>query len=107
MYAVIKTGGKQYRVQPGTIVDVELLPTEAGGTVEFPEVLMVENDGDITFGSPIVAGARVVGEVLEHGKSAKVVIGTYKSKVRTRRRVGHRQQFTRVAIREISAGGSQ
>jgi large subunit ribosomal protein L21 len=106
MYAVIRTGGKQYTVREGDTLDVEILPGEAGEQVELAEVLMLGEVGDgtdITVGRPLIDGAKVVAEVVEHGKGKKIIVFKYKSKTRYRRKTGHRQRFTRLAIREIVA----
>jgi large subunit ribosomal protein L21 len=103
MYAVIRTGGKQYTVREGETLDVELLPTPAGESVELSEVLMLGEDGDITVGTPVVAGAKVVAEVLEHGKGDKIIVFKYKAKTRYRKKIGHRQRYTRLAIKQIVA----
>ena len=101
MYAVIRTGGKQYTVRPGDILSVERLDGEAGASIEFGDVLMVADDGAVTVGTPTVAGARVLAEIVEHGKGKKVVVFKYKPKIRYRRRTGHRQQYTRLSVKEI------
>jgi large subunit ribosomal protein L21 len=101
MYAVIQTGGKQYTVRPGDTLTVEKLDGEAGSAVELTEVLMVADGDRVTVGTPTVSGARVVAEVVEHAKGKKVVVFKYKPKVRYRRRKGHRQQFTRLSVKEI------
>ncbi len=101
MYAVVRTGGKQYRVEPGAIVEVERLPVEEGAVVDLDEVLFVSDGGSHMIGTPTVAGAKVVAEVLEHGRHAKITVQKYKPKVRYLRRRGHRQPLTRLAIREI------
>ncbi len=106
MYAVIRTGGKQYRVEPGTVVEVERLAVEAGSTIDLTDVLLIEQDGALTVGSPTIDGARVVAEVLAHGRHPKIIVFKYKPKVRYRRRNGHRQHLTRLAIREIVGGGA-
>jgi large subunit ribosomal protein L21 len=105
IYAVIKTGGRQYRVEPDQTLDVARLIGEAGATVEFEDVLMLEDDDDVRMGTPLVTGARVIAEVIEHGRDAKVLVFKYKGKTRYRRRKGHRQAYTRVAIREILTDG--
>ena len=103
MYAVIKSGGKQYRVSPGDILRVERLDKKVGAVVQFEEVLAV-NDGQTTvLGSPQVARAQVVGTVVETGKAKKVIIFKYKRKKQYRVLRGHRQQFTAVKISEIKA----
>jgi len=103
MYAVIRTGGKQYTVREGETLDVELLAAAPGDQVQLSDVLMVGEGADVTVGRPLVAGARVVADVVEHGKGAKVIVFKYKPKTRYRRKNGHRQPFTRLAIREIVA----
>lgn len=104
MYAVIQTGGKQYRVEPGDTIDVELLHAEAGGRVEIDKVLMIGDGDNITFGRPFVDGAKVQAEVVEEGRGKKIIIFKYKSKVRYRRKNGHRQGFTRLTIQNILKG---
>lgn len=104
MYAVVETGSKQYRVQVGQTLDVELLTAEAGGEVEFDRVLMVGGEGaDLRIGTPTVEGARVVATVTEHHKGDKVIVFKMKAKKRYRRKRGHRQPLTRVQIKEIIA----
>ncbi|HEY8836426.1 MAG TPA: 50S ribosomal protein L21 [Dehalococcoidia bacterium] len=103
MYAVIRSGGKQYTVREGETLDVELLTAEAGGSIELNEVLMVGEGADVAVGQPLVAGAKVVADVVMHGKGDKIIVFKYKPKTRYRRKIGHRQRFTRLAIREIVA----
>lgn len=103
MYAVIKTGGKQYRVEKGDEIYVEKLPTEAGDKVIFEDVLAVGEDGKVSIGSPTVAGATVEGSVVKNGKGKKLNIITYKPKKGSVRRIGHRQPFTKVEITAINA----
>ena len=98
MYAVIKAGGKQYKVSPGDVVRVEKLEQEAGTTVEFGEVLALNNDQNLVVGSPLVANARVSGTVVETGKAKKVLIFKYKRKKQYKVFRGHRQRFTAVKI---------
>ncbi len=101
MFAVIKTGGKQYRVQQGDTLDVELVQAEPGDVVELP-VLMLGGD-TVRFGDPVVAGAAVRAEVVEHGRHRKIHVYKFKAKSNYRRHNGHRQPFTRVRITEIVA----
>ena len=101
MYAVIKAGGKQYKVSPGDIVRVEKLEQEAGTPVEFGEVLALNNDQNLIVGSPLVANARVSGTVVETGKAKKVLIFKYKRKKQYKVFRGHRQRFTAVKIDAI------
>ncbi|HHX44576.1 MAG TPA: 50S ribosomal protein L21 [Chloroflexi bacterium] len=102
MYAVVESGGKQYKVAVGQTVDVELLGVEEGGTVEFDRVLMVANDGDVRIGRPTVDGARVSATVVGHGRAPKVLVFKYQAKKRYRRKLGHRQGYTRLRIDEIT-----
>lgn len=100
MYAIIKTGGKQYCVEEGKVITIEKLDVEAGAEVAFDEVLLVSDDS-VKIGQPTVAGAKVTGKVLEQGKGAKLRIFKYKAKSNYRRRQGHRQPFTKVQIEKI------
>jgi large subunit ribosomal protein L21 len=100
-YAIVQTGGKQYRVQAGDAVRVESLPTAEGDTVELSEVLLVCRDDEVTVGSPQVAGAKVMAEVVGHGKADKVIVFKYKAKTRYRRRNGHRQRYTDLKVIDI------
>jgi large subunit ribosomal protein L21 len=104
-YAIIKTGGKQYRVRTGDVLDVEKLPLAVGSVTEFDQVLAVSDNGEVNFGTPLVAGARVVAEVQSQYKDRKVIVFKYKAKTRYRRMHGHRQNYTRLLIRDIQAGG--
>jgi large subunit ribosomal protein L21 len=105
MYAVIETGGKQYRVRPGQTLEVELLPAEPGATVTLERVLLVSNDGKTLVGQPTVAGAAVVGTVTREGRGKKIIVFKYKSKKRYRRTQGHRQDYTYLTITDIRAEG--
>jgi large subunit ribosomal protein L21 len=105
MYAVIETGGKQYRVSPGQTVEVELLPAEPGSSVELDRVLLVSADGDTFVGKPVVDGAKVVGTVAREGRGKKVFVFKFKSKKRYRRAMGHRQDYTYLLITDIQANG--
>ncbi len=100
-YAVFKTGGKQYRVKPGDILDVERLPLEVDVVAEFGDVLAVSDDGEVTFGSPYVPGARVLAQVQSHYKDRKIIVFKYKAKTRYRRKKSHRQGHTRLLIQDI------
>ncbi len=103
MYAIVKTGGKQYRVSPGDELNVELLAgAEVGGEVVFDEVLMVGGDAP-TIGAPRVEGASVTAKVLENGRDRKVIIFKSRRRKGYRKKRGHRQSFTRVKINEIKA----
>lgn len=103
MYAIIKTGGKQYRVAEGDVVMVEKLEAAEGDAVVFDQVLTVVNDGDVKVGKPLVEGARVTGKVEAQGKARKILVFKYKAKSNYRRRQGHRQPFTKVVIEKIEA----
>jgi len=106
-YAVFKTGGKQYRVKPGDTLDVELLPFAIDSVAEFGDVLAVSNDGDVTFGSPYISGARVLAQVHSHYQDKKIIVFKYKAKTRYRRKRGHRQQYTRLIIQDIQLEQSE
>ena len=101
MLAVIKTGGKQYLVQPGDKIKVEKLDTEEGKEVSFSEVLLLEKNKKIEIGMPLVKDAKVTAKVLKHGKGEKLIIFKYKPKKRYKRKIGHRQIFTEIEILEI------
>ena len=101
MYAVIQTGGKQYRVSEGDVLNVEKLAVEAGENVVFDKVLTVVNDGDVMIGKPVVEGAKVTAKVVEHGKGKKILVFKYKAKSNYRKRQGHRQPYTKVEISKI------
>jgi large subunit ribosomal protein L21 len=100
-YAVIRSGGKQYTVREGDSLKVEKLAGEPGESLEIADVLMVSDGDSITVGAPLVTGAKVMAEIVEHGKGEKIVVFKYKPKVRYRKRTGHRQQFTKLAIKQI------
>ncbi len=102
MYAVLKTGGKQYRVTVGDKINVEKLPNAVGDQVTLESVLMLENDGQVTVGKPMVAGAKVVAKVVDEGKGDKVTHFDYRNKHRRRKTIGHRQEYTRLEISEIN-----
>lgn len=103
MYAVIRTGGKQYRVSEGDVLNVEKLNVEEGQEVVFDEVLTVVNDGDVKVGAPTVAGAKVTAKVAKQGKADKIFVFKYRAKSNYRKRQGHRQPFTQVEITSIEA----
>ena len=107
MYAIVRTGGKQYRVQEGRTVTVERLPAEEGSTVELRDVLLIAEDGQVTIGTPVIEGARVLAHVDAHGRDKKIIVFKYKSKVRTRKKTGHRQNFTRLSVTEILRPGQE
>ncbi len=101
MFAVIKTGGKQYRVQEGLVLKVEKLAVEAGNNVDFNEVLLVSNGDDVKVGAPVVEGVKVTAEVVSHGRGDKVKILKFRRRKHSMKRQGHRQWFTEVKITAI------
>ena len=103
-YAIITTGGRQYRVAEGDTIDVDLLDIEAGKTATFGDVLMYADGKDLTHGNPLISGARVTAEVLEQRKDKKVVAFKFKRRKGYHRTVGHRRKLTRVKIKSISVG---
>ena len=105
MYAVIRTGGKQYRVAPKDVIEVERLPAEAGAAVELNEVLALNDEKNTVIGTPLVNGARVAATVLEHTKGEKVIIFKKRRRKNYRRRTGHRQGYTMLRIDEILPAG--
>ena len=107
MFAVIKTGGKQYRVAANDVITVATLAGEPGSTVTFDQVLMVTNDGSPQLGAPLVAGVTVAGEVVEHTRGEKVISYKKRRRQNSRRKRGHRQDYTVVRITEILAGGEK
>ena len=102
MYAIIVTGGKQYRVQKGDVIYVEKLDVEADSNYTFDPVLAVGEEGNGKFGTPTVAGATVTGKVVKNGKGKKLTILTYRPKKDSKRKMGHRQPFTKIEITEIN-----
>ena len=102
MYAVIQTGGKQYRVQQGDVIFVEKLDVQAGDAVKFDKVLLVGGE-EAKIGAPVVEGACVVGKVLDQVKGRKIVVYKYKAKKNERKKQGHRQPYTQVEITAINA----
>jgi len=107
MYAVIKTGGKQYRVAPDDVLEIEKLPADPGETIEFKDVLLVDQGGEPKIGTPLVDGAIVSAEVVEQGRGEKIIIFKKKRRQNYRRRNGHRQYLTTVRILEILLDGQK
>ena len=103
MYAIIETGGKQYKVTSGDVLFIEKLDAEAETTVTFDKVIAVNNDETISVGDPYVAGATVDAKVLKNGKAKKITVFTYKPKKGKQRKMGHRQPYTKVQIEAINA----
>ena len=106
MYAVVKTGGKQYRVGMGDVICVEKLPGKGGDAVELNDVLLISNGDEVHVGQPNIAGASVNAEILDQGKHRKLLIFKYKRRKRYRRKAGHRQPFTALKITAITEGSS-
>ncbi len=104
-YAIVQTGSKQYRVQAGDKIRVESLPVYTGEIVNIDDVLMVSREGDVAVGTPVVSGARVRAQVTSRGRGKKITVFKYKSKVRYRRKKGHRQSYTDLRIIDISVDG--
>ena len=102
MYAIIKTGGKQYRVSVGDVVYVEKLNLEADANVEFDVIAVGKEDGMVV-GTPVVEGAKFAGKVIKNGKGKKITVFTYRSKKDSKRKMGHRQPYTKVEITAINA----
>ena len=103
MYAVIETGGKQYRVTEGDVIQVEKLKVEAGDTIEFDKVLMLNDGSEVLVGAPYLNEKKVFGSVVENGKARKVIVYKYKRKSGYHKKNGHRQQYTAVKIEKINA----
>lgn len=103
MYAIIETGGKQYRVQEGDTLNLEKLPAEAGENVEIDKVLAVVNGEEVKIGTPLVQGAKVILKVLRNGKDKKIIVFKFKAKKNYRRKQGHRQPFSRVLVEKIES----
>lgn len=103
MYAIIETGGKQYKVQEGDVLYIEKLNAEDGESVNFDQVLAISNDKGLVTGSPIIANAFVSAKVERSGKGKKIIVYKYKAKKNYRRKQGHRQPYTKVTIEKIQA----
>ncbi len=103
MYAIVNTGGKQYRLEPGDTVRVESLPGDQGDLIELEDVRLLSNDdGEVIVGAPTVAGAKVTAEVVQQGRGNKIIVFKYKAKTRYRRKNGHRQNYTELRVTDIS-----
>lgn len=103
MYAIIATGGKQYKVEEGSEIVIEKLDAQERDTVTFDQVLLVKKDDQLLVGNPTVAGATVTGQVKEQGKGKKIIVFKYKPKKNYRRKQGHRQPYTKVVVTSINA----
>ena len=104
MYAIFRTGGKQFRDEPGLTLRIPSLAAEPGDSITFDEVLLGANDGDFKLGAPLVSGAGITAEVVKHGKGEKIIIFKHKRRKNYRRKLGHRQKYTEVRISEINLG---
>lgn len=100
-FAIVQSGGKQHRVEPGKVIEVEKLPVAEGETVELTDVLLISNENGVLQGRPRVEGAKVVGTVVKQLRAKKIIVFKYKPKVRYRKKTGHRQSVTRIAITDI------
>lgn len=105
MFAIVKTGGKQYKVRVGETIDVEKLPVEEGSEIRLDQVLLAAHDGDVAYGHPVIDGAVVTARVARQHKGPKLIVFRYKSKSRYRRRTGHRQPLTQLTIQTIEVPG--
>jgi len=103
MYAIIETGGKQYKVQEGDVIYIEKLEAGEGDSITFDRVLAVSKGEGLVTGAPVVAGAKVTGTVEKHGKGQKIIVYKYKAKKNYRRKQGHRQPYSKVTIGKIEA----
>ena len=106
-YAIVASGGKQFRVRTNQVINVELLPVEKGKDVELSPVLMIADGEEVIIGTPAIEGAKVIATCIEQGKERKIIVFRYKSKVRERRKTGHRQPYTRLLIKEIVKPGGK
>ena len=104
MYAIIRTGGKQFRAEPGKTIRIPSLDAEPGSDVTFGEVLLSATDNDVMVGAPLLDGAAVTAEVVKHGKGEKIIVFKFKRRKNYRRKQGHRQKYTEVRVREINLG---
>jgi large subunit ribosomal protein L21 len=105
-YAIIETGGKQLKVEPGRFYDIELLHVEADSDYTMDKVLLINNDDEITVGQPFIEGATVEGTVMRHFRGKKVIVYKMQPKKKTRKKRGHRQEITRFMVKSISVSGS-
>jgi len=103
-YAIIRTGGKQFRVEPGQTIRIPSLIGDAGSSVEFNEVLLGSDGNDVRTGVPTLSGAKVTGEIVKHGRGDKIIVFKFKRRKNYARKLGHRQGFTEVRINDISLG---
>lgn len=107
MYAVVNTGGKQYKVQQGEVLRIEKIPGDVGSPVTFDRVLMFSNGENVSIGQPVLDNVAVEGHIVEQGKAKKIIVFKYKRRKRYRRKQGHRQEFTAVRIDSIKEAGAE
>ena len=103
MYAVVESGGKQYKAEVGMTLDVDLMKAEPGETIELDRVLLLSGEDGVVVGQPTIAGAKVVAEVVDDIRGKKLIVFKYKNKVRYRKKAGHRQSYTRIRVTGIQA----
>ena len=103
MYAIVNTGGKQYKIQQGDVLRVEKIPGEVGSPVSFDKVLMFSDGDNVNIGRPVLDNVAVKGHIVEQGKDKKIIVFKYKKRKRYRRKLGHRQQYTAIKIDSIEA----
>lgn len=106
MYAILETGGKQYKVRPGDTLQVEKLAGEPGDRLELGRVLMVADGDDVAIGSPVIEGAKVLAEVVDQRRGPKIIVFKYKAKTRYRRKKGHRQSLTTLRVTDIQGASN-
>ena len=106
MYAIVETGGKQYRVEPGTVLRVETLPGEVGSMVELKQVRLVQSDAGLVVGRPLITGARVNAEIMQQARTRSIMVFKKKRRKNYRRTKGHRQGFTQLRIKGIETASS-
>ncbi|MGB3511754.1 MAG: 50S ribosomal protein L21 [Microcoleaceae cyanobacterium] len=105
-YAIIETGGKQLKVEPGRFYDIDLLPVEAGEKISIDKVVLIQNDNEVHIGQPHVAGAVIEGTIMKHLRGKKIIVYKMRRKKKTRKKRGHRQELTRLMIDSISLNGT-
>ncbi len=105
-YAIIETGGKQLKVEPGRFYDIELLHADSDSNYTIDKVLLINHDGEITVGQPFIEGATVEGTIMQHLRGKKVIVYKMQPKKKTRKKRGHRQEITRLMVNSINMGGS-
>lgn len=105
-YAIIETGGKQLRVEPGRFYDIDLLPVEAGEQISIDKVILIQNDNEVHIGQPHVEGAVVEGTIMKHLRGKKIIVYKMRRKKKTRKKRGHRQELTRLMIESITLNGT-